>query len=199
MKELFSGRMRNIAILSASLMLTASLFSSCKKDTHLHEETTDDIATAANQAMTTEQGFQTTHNFLHWKTIWELWQARLATARYQNIQNAKDDGYVPIDVVVQNMGHHFMKNSLVDATFNYRKPEILVYNKKHNGKFELVAVEYAVPIPDSPNQAPAGFTGSADVWDYNTTFNLWLLHAWVWKYNPAGIFNPTNPLVHTHE
>jgi hypothetical protein len=27
---------------------------------------------------------------------------------------------------------------------------------------------------------------------------LWLLHSWVWAYNPQGIFNPTNPMVHLH-
>lgn len=199
MKDLFSGRMRHAATLLAALVLTASLFSSCKKEVEKEQESTDEIAAAANQAMTTEQGFQSILHSLNWKTILELWQARLATARYQNLQNALDDGYEPINVIVPNMGHHFMKSSLVDPAFNVRKPEILVYNKKHNGKFELVAVEYAVPIPDTPDQAPAGFTGSADVWDRNTGFNLWLLHAWVWKYNPAGVFNPTNPLVHTHE
>ena len=37
-----------------------------------------------------------------------------------------------------------------------------------------------------------------DVWDGNVGAGLWLLHAWVWCYNPAGVFNPTNPLVHLH-
>ena len=97
-----------------------------------------------------------------------------------------------------NMGHHYMKPALVDATFEIRKPEILVYNKNHEGNFELVAVEYAVPIDQSPTVAPAGFTGSNDVWDRNTGFGLWLLHAWVWSYNPNGVFNPTNALVHLH-
>jgi hypothetical protein len=43
--------------------------------------------------------------------------------------------------------------------------------------------------------APEGFTGSSDEWDHNTDFGLWLLHAWVWKNNPDGVFNPTNPRV----
>lgn len=33
-------------------------------------------------------------------------------------------------------------------------------------------------------------------WDGNTGFGLWLLHAWVWDYNPAGVFSPMNPTVH---
>jgi len=132
------------------------------------------------------------------RTVWELLQARAHTARYRDIRKAIRDGYATIDVVVENMGHHYMKSALVDATFDFRKPEILVYNKEEDGDFTLVAVEYAVPISETPNVAPSGFTGSADVWDRNTGFGLWLLHAWVWHYNPAGVFNPTNPLIHVH-
>lgn len=131
-------------------------------------------------------------------TTWELQQAKAATARYRDLKNAEKDGYVDINVVTENMGYHYMKTSQVDAEFDIRKPEILVYNKNDKGKIELVAVEYAVPISLSPNNAPAGFTGDNDVWSKNTDFGLWLLHAWVWKCNPKGVFNPTNELVHLH-
>jgi len=59
----------------------------------------------------------------------------------------------------------------------------------------LVAVEYAVPIALA---RPEGFQGSTDVWNGTSPFPLWLLHAWVWAYNPEGVFNWTNPLVHLH-
>jgi hypothetical protein len=131
------------------------------------------------------------------QTMWELQQARAATARYRHLDNAIKDGYTDINVVVQGMGHHFMKTDYVDDKFDFRKPEILVYNKHEDGSFELVAVEYAIPLTLSTN-APAGFTGNNDVWDKNTGFGLWLLHAWVWSFNPNGVFNSTNPLVHTH-
>ena len=88
-----------------------------------------------------------------------------------------------------------MKPSLVDENFDPKNPEILVYNKDDNGNFQLVAVEYAVPL-NLP--MPQGFAGSADVWNGTSGFPLWLLHAWVWTYNPDGVFNPTNPLVHLH-
>jgi hypothetical protein len=129
--------------------------------------------------------------------MWELQQARAASARYRNIENAKKDGYGDIAVVVPQMGHHFLRLENLDDKFDYRKPEILVYNKHEDGSYELVAVEYAIPLDLSVN-APAGFTGDSDVWDRNTGFGLWLLHAWVWSFNPNGVFNPTNPSVHTH-
>ncbi|HVF95920.1 MAG TPA: hypothetical protein VM871_01285 [Flavisolibacter sp.] len=133
------------------------------------------------------------------KTVQELKEVRTATSRYKDIQNAVADGYDDISVVVEHMGFHYMKASLADTIFDYRKPEILVYNKNNEGKVELVAVEYAVPISLRPNSAPEGFTGSTDVWKRDTGFGLWLLHAWVWEYNPDGVFNPTNPSIHLHQ
>lgn len=129
------------------------------------------------------------------QTMSELRQARDASARYQNIETALADGYTDIAVNTEHMGHHYMKASLVDSIIDLRKPEILVYNKDENGKPYLVAIEYAVPL-DKPK--PEGYTGSVDVWDGNVGFQLWLLHAWVFAYNPDGVFHPTNPLVHLH-
>src|SRR5207249_8523436 len=106
------------------------------------------------------------------KTLWELQQAHNATAKYRDINNAIADGYADINVVMQNMGYHYMKSAFTDSVFEIRKPEILVYNKNKDGSFHLVALEYAVPIDKSPNAPPKGFTGTHDVWDHNTTFGL---------------------------
>lgn len=135
---------------------------------------------------------------LSMETMWELRQARAATAKYQILENAFRDGYIDINLPLPNMGYHFMKVPEVDTIIDIRKPEILIYNHDANGNMELVAVEYAVPIALQPDHAPAGFSGDNDVWTYHTGFGLWLLHTWIWKYNPAGVFNPTNPLVMVH-
>ena len=66
------------------------------------------------------------------QTLAELNEVQIATSRYKNIQNAVADGYTDINVVVQNMGFHYMKASLADTAFDYKKPEILVYNKDEN-------------------------------------------------------------------
>jgi len=136
---------------------------------------------------------------LQQQTRCELQQAKEATTKYRDIKVAEKDGYADISVILPNMGYHFMKATLADAAFEITRPEILVYNKTHEGDFELVAVEYAVPIELTPDHAPEGFTGTADVWDHNTGFGLWLLHAWVFTPNEAGVFNPTNPGVHVHQ
>ncbi len=129
----------------------------------------------------------------------ELAKVRSATARYHNIANAIEDGYVDINLPVPNMGEHYLKGSLVDATFDLEKPELLVYAPSPNGGLRLVAVEYAVPVALSPD-APDGFTGEEDDWHIfeggpGPEDDLWTLHAWVWYHNPDGMFNPTNPRV----
>jgi hypothetical protein len=124
----------------------------------------------------------------------ELQRARRATARYHDIRNAVADGYVDINVVIPNMGRHFLKDSLLDARFEAERPELLVYSPHENGRMELVAVEYAVPLELSP-AAPDGFRGAADQWFADHRFGLWTLHAWTWKDNPDGVFRPTNTRV----
>jgi hypothetical protein len=121
----------------------------------------------------------------------ELASARSATERYRDLQRALKDGYVDIGVVLPNMGRHYVKESLMDTTFEAERPEILVYTEDLGGRMKLVAVEYAVPLALS-DAAPDGFPGGADVWFADQRFKLWTLHAWFWKENPDGVFNPTN-------
>jgi len=130
------------------------------------------------------------------ETLHELQMAHGATAKYQRFENATKDQYEDIQVVLPNMGYHFMKKSVVDGTFNPSEPELLVYNKRLDGSFELGAIEYAVPKALSPNAPPEGFTGPDDVW---TTFgDFWVLHVWIYKFNPDGIFSPMNSTVIVH-
>ena len=175
-------------------LFSITLLFSCTKD-DLNKAEDADAQSLSNQAIITETGVLAQYNGLSEQTSWELQQARAASARYLKLDNAKKDGYIDINVVKPNMGYHFLKPSLVDGSFDPRQPEILVYNKDVAGNYYLVAVEYAVPL-NLPE--PPGFTGNNDQWTGDTFFDLWLLHAWVWSYNPSGVFNPTNPLVHLH-
>ena len=184
---------RSTITVFCSLAIVISLSTGCTKEAFT--KFSDEEQNSGSLVSKEEKNIVAAYDGLSWETAWELQQARAATAKYRNIENAIKDGYRDISVVVENMGHHYMRTELVDGTFDIRKPELLVYNKDDQGAFHLVAVEYAVPL-SLPR--PEGFTGSADVWDGNTGFQLWLLHAWVWSYNPDGVFNPLNPLVHLH-
>lgn len=187
-----SRAINNTVIVFCSMTLFGLLLTGCKKEDI--KPGSEDLQSISNSSASAEANIVDSYN-LQWKTTWELQQARAATAKYRNIDNALRDGYADIAVDVEGMGHHFMNTALVDDVFDIRHPEILVYNKNDDGTQVLVAVEYAVPLT-SP--MPEGFTGSNDVWNGTSGFPFWLLHAWVWAYNPDGVFNWTNPDVHLH-
>ncbi|CAN5651752.1 hypothetical protein BH11BAC5_BH11BAC5_33560 [soil metagenome] len=183
-----------IRSLYALLLLVGLMVAGCKKQ-DVQVPFQDNAAVTEAVKKGDFSWYEKQYNMNH-QSIVELLQAKAATEKYNDIQKAFADQYVDINVVEANMGYHFMKAAIADSVFEISKPEILVYNKNGQGQYELVAVEYAVPISATPNKAPEGFTGSLDVWERNTTFGLWLCHAWVWKFNPAGAFFDTNPLVH---
>jgi hypothetical protein len=170
------GSIYNAISFTGLAIVVGILFTACKK-----EDAPASVIEAqnVNSRVATQASVVNEYSGLSAQTSWELRQVRGATARYRDIKNAIKDGYADISVVVPNMGYHYMKSSIVDATFNIREPEILVYNKEEDGSFQLVAAEYAVPIDLSTDAAPEGFTGSQDVWDQNTGFGLWLFHAWI--------------------
>ena len=124
--------------------------------------------------------------------IFELEAARQASASFHDVDRAVEAGYVDIGLFIPNMGWHYLKADLLDGRFDATKPELLVYaDDPCGGKRRLVAVEYAIPL-DLSKRAPRGFSGRADTWVVNNDFQLWTLHAWVWEYNPEGVFAPTN-------
>ena len=196
MKNLFRGALHckeksfvSVLTYGVTMVLATLLFVGCQKEAI---KTSAGESPEINKASVSPEGNVVNDYGLPSQTVWELQQARAATARYRDIKNAIKDGYSNINVDVPNMGHHFMNTKLVDGTFDIRKPEILVYNGLDSGNPELVAVEYAIPLTDP---LPEGFTGSADVWKDDSGFPFWLVHAWVWKFNPDGPFNWTNPTV----
>ena len=125
-------------------------------------------------------------------TILQLETVRQAASRFFDVQVALDEGYIDIEVVIPHMGRHLLKPQLLDAHFELTQPELLVYEPDCDGSLRLVAVEYAVPT-SLASKPPQGFIGDSDVWFNDTGFKLWTLHAWVYDFNPAGVFEPFNP------
>jgi hypothetical protein len=126
----------------------------------------------------------------------ELTRARSATARYHDLAQAEADGYVNFELYESGEGHHYIKWSLLDGTFDPAQPEMLLYSPvPGENRLELAGVEYLIPIALSPNP-PAGFTGDADMWRNDMEgFGLWELNVWVWLSNPNGVFADRNPRV----
>jgi hypothetical protein len=91
------------------------------------------------------------------------------------------------------MGFHYGNPSLIDASVRADSPELLLYEPDETGRLRLVAVEYIVPLSawTSPHP-PRLFDRDFRV---NEAFQVWALHAWVWKENPSGMFADWNPMV----
>jgi len=99
------------------------------------------------------------------------------------------------------MGLHYGNTSLINGTARVDQPELLLYEPESNGRLRLVAVEYIIPYTfHSRDAAPPVLFDQKFI--RNDVFQLWGLHAWVWKDNPSGIFanwNPTVNCAHTSQ
>jgi hypothetical protein len=92
------------------------------------------------------------------------------------------------------MGVHYLNESLMDGTVEVDRPEALVYELDAGGEIVgLVAHEYIVPLDAWTSDDPPNLFG-VDLHEH-PTLPLWVLHAWIWKDNPAGVFEDWNPAV----
>jgi hypothetical protein len=92
------------------------------------------------------------------------------------------------------MGLHYIDAKLLDANVDVTKPEALVYELDAEGQItSLVAHEYIVPIDAWTSSTPPALFGQS--FHRHPTLPLWVLHAWLWKDNPAGFFEDWNPAV----
>lgn len=91
------------------------------------------------------------------------------------------------------MGFHYGNTKLIDGTVRADEPELLLYEPEKNGTLRLVAVEYIVPLSAWTGTRPPRLFGRD--FKVNAQFQVWALHAWVWKHNPNGTFADWNPTV----
>ncbi len=155
----------------------------------------------------------------------QLAAARQATVKYHDVSRALADGYVPISPHIPNMGAHYLRFvgpvPAVDPFFAVTEPEMLLYSWAEGDGPKLVGLEYVL-VALGP--APEGFAGDSDEWHFHEAAchyadgveipwpdpdtcpdrgvplaiwhpPLWLLHAWIWRGNPDGIFAELNPNV----
>jgi len=132
------------------------------------------------------------HGSLSAATLQELAEARNATAKYHDVEQALADGYVQRGFA-PGEGIHFVNTSLIDCRFDPTHPETLLYIPSGEG-LRLVGVEYSIPS-SCTSIAPEGFTGDADEWEPNAEGRpMWALVAWLWLGNPNGVFaEPPHP------
>ena len=124
----------------------------------------------------------------------QLSSLRNATAAYHDLGAAEADGFVPLlscfsDPVAGGMGQHYFIPSRMGVV-SLNEPTALVY-EPHNGRLNLVAVEYIVPGP--ADMTPPHLLGRD--FTYLSALGVWKLHAWIFRPNPAGMFADYNPNV----
>ena len=111
-----------------------------------------------------------------------------------------------------------------EAGFDADRPPILLYEKNTSGGYSLVGVSYLLNATEGSDGQPLNppFPKSLATWhrhenicvlpDRSTPHGLtenqcqaqgghftaetqWMIHAWIWKDSPLGVFSPTNPAV----
>ena len=133
----------------------------------------------------------------------DLAAVRAATASFHRPAAAQAAGWdlVPgldhcfVNPGVGAMGYHYINISLLDLELDPEQPEAMVYAPGPNGQLQLGAVEYVVPAADwdAENSEPPEVLGHH--LHLNAPLGVYILHAWIWKHNPAGIFEDWNPNV----
>jgi len=135
----------------------------------------------------------------------ELAAVREALRRYEDPIAAIGDGYLSTQGCVAYrdgaMGVHFLNPGLIGPTLDPMRPQLLVYEPADRGRLRLVAAEWFVPLATGITERPTLFgrpfngpmAGHEPLMP--SALHHYDLHVWLFKENPAGLFNPTNPNV----
>jgi hypothetical protein len=138
-------------------------------------------------------------------------EVRHATRKFHNVNAVIKAGYTKFTDVngitcidgppgEGNMGIHYVDGALVgDGVIDAKHPEAVLYEHTRSG-LRLTAVEYIVLASDWKGAQPPKLFGHTFMFmTAPNRFGLpdfYSLHAWVWKNNPSGRFEPWNPKVH---
>lgn len=134
----------------------------------------------------------------------DLARLRAATVKFKDTKAAEAAGYslVPgLDYCFNNpgvggMGLHYIKTASLDTTVEMLRPEAMVYHSAGGGKLILGAVEYIVlaePWDAAGHTTPPTVLGQT--FHLNPALGVYVLHVWIWRDNPAGIFQDWNPQI----
>ncbi len=142
----------------------------------------------------------------------QLEQVEKITSRFEKVSKAKRAGFVAFaipesvggtlleikgdeiscfDGASGGMGVHYVRH--IDDKVNYKDPEALVYSVGNNGRLKLVAVEYIIPEEFVDPANPPVILGQP--MHHHSYLPVYVLHAWVHKWNPDGVFADFNPRV----
>jgi hypothetical protein len=137
----------------------------------------------------------------------ELAEVRRATAWFHKVESAQAAHYHPMAGLnhcianpgVGAMGYHYFNAELIADVSppDPLRPEAMVYAPGPDGKLQLAAVEWVVPAQAwhaAGNTEPPSVLGK-HMHILNPVLGWYILHAWIWRPNPAGMFEDWNPNV----
>ena len=119
----------------------------------------------------------------------DLQAAKSASARFHSLAQAKRAGYVRESPCIPGEGFHYGNMDLLrDDVIDPRRPELLLYELKPNGKLRLVGVEYFIAadaVAERPSlfgrpfvgPMPGHFPGQPAHYE---------LHVFLWDPDPEG-------------
>lgn len=139
----------------------------------------------------------------------QLREVRRVTGKYHRVSKAMSEGFVACSIDADNpdeptcfdspdggMGVHYVRN--IDSVVDAKDPEALVYEVGKHGRLRLVAVEYIVPegfVEDGAGNVVALPELFGQEFHKHSFLPVYILHAWIWKWNPGGMFADFNPRV----
>ena len=132
-----------------------------------------------------------------------LWaKVVIALAKYRDVNQALADGYIPVSGCesvpgLGGMGIHYLNPALArDLASDPFKPELLLYAPNSAGGLDLLGPEYFQAEAGQPRPNVAGQPFDGPMPGHNPNMPVhYDLHAWLFKYNPSGLFAPFNPRV----
>ena len=153
-----------------------------------------------------------------------LQSARRATEKYRDVLVAEADGYHAIGPDVPGMGIHYVGPHGSNFDVAHPAILLYEKSAENKNGFSLVGVSYLFNAPEGSDGQPlnAPFPKSLANWHRHenlcvfadnsvksdlsaeqcgakgghfTAETQWMVHAWIWKDSPAGVFSPTNPEV----
>jgi hypothetical protein len=80
-----------------------------------------------------------------------------------------------------------------DSAVVMMDPEAVMYEPQQGGGQQLVGIEYIVPFDQWKSTTPPTVLG--EQLHRNEALKLWVLHAWLFRDNPSGMFADWNPNV----
>ena len=146
---------------------------------------------------------------------------KAATMKYRDVRRAVADGYGQQGPSLRGAGAHFLNQSILDAgVFDPARPTVMLYERQPDWSFELVGVAWLLPKKPLDSTPPSAF-GPLGVWhshSYPTpgicigprgasnlvgeacrsdggrfwTESPWMLHAWLYRPSPDGVFSLVN-------